>query len=79
VRSSWLGLAARVASLGVRFYPKNSHGVLVDLDYRLDMDIDNDAPFICIFDCPPQLWTEFVVVHAGYAYRYVLGPRESDA
>lgn len=66
-----------VPALGVRFYPKNSHGVLVDVDYRLDMDVDSDAEFLCIFDCPPQLWTEFVVAHAGYAYRYVIRPRES--
>jgi hypothetical protein len=66
-----------VPALGVRFYPKNSHGVLVDVDYRLDMDVDSNADFICIFDCPPQLWTEFVVAHAGYAYRYVIRPRES--
>jgi hypothetical protein len=66
-----------VPALGVRFYPKNSHGVLVDVDYRLDLDVDSDAEFLCIFDCPPQLWTEFVVAHAGYAYRYVIRPRES--
>jgi len=67
-----------VPALGVRFYPKNGHGVLVDVDYRLDIDLDSDAEFLCIFDCPPRLWTEFVVAHAGYVYRYVIGtPRQS--
>jgi hypothetical protein len=66
-----------VPALGVRFYPKNSHGVLVDVDYRFDIDVDGDAEFLCIFDCPPRLETEFVVAHAGYAYRYVIRPHES--
>lgn len=61
-----------VPALGVRFYPKNGHGVLVDVDYRLDIGVDSDAEFLCIFDCPPQLWANFVVAHAGYAYRYVI-------
>ncbi len=61
-----------VPSVGARFYPKHGHGVLVDVDYRLDMDLDSDASFLCIFDCPPQLWTNLVVAHAGYAYRYVI-------
>ena len=64
-----------VFGLGARFYPKNAHGVLADVEYRLDMDVD--TPWLCIFECPPQLWTELVVAHVGYAYRYVIpGPRD---
>jgi len=67
-----------VPAVGVRFYPKGGHGVLVDADYRIDTDVDSDAEFLCIF-CPfePQLWTEFVVAHVGYAYRHVLSARTS--
>jgi hypothetical protein len=61
-----------VPALGLRFYPKNGHGALVDVDYRFDVDADGNAEFLCIFDCPPRMWTEFVVAHAGYAYRYLI-------
>lgn len=61
-----------VPSIGARFYPKRGHGVLVDVEYRTDIDLDSDSGFLCIFDCPPTLWTEFAVAHAGYAYRYVI-------
>ena len=61
-----------VPSIGARFYPKHGHGVLVDVEYRTDIDLDSDSGFLCIFDCPPTLWTEFAVAHAGYAYRYVI-------
>ncbi len=64
-----------VPSLGARFYTKHDHGVLVDVDYRLDIDVDSNAGFLCIFDCPPTLWTEFVVAHVGYAYRHVIPSR----
>jgi hypothetical protein len=68
-----------VPALGVRFYPKNGHGVLVDVDYRFDMDVDRNAPFLCIFNCPPYFVTEFAVAHAGYAYRHVIpSPREPE-
>lgn len=59
-----------VPAIGLRFYPKNGHGALVDVDYRIDVDVD--GPFICIFSCPDYLVAEFVVAHAGYAYRYVI-------
>lgn len=62
-----------IPGVGARFYPKNRHGALVDLEYRMDIDIDSSASFICIFECPPQWWTEFFVAHVGYAYRYVFG------
>ena len=61
-----------VPSLGARFYPKHGHGVLVDVEYRTDIDVDSNAGFLCIFDCPTTLTTEFAVAHAGYAYRYVI-------
>lgn len=64
-----------VPSLGARFYTKHDHGVLVDVDYRLDIDVDSNAGFLCIFNCPPTLWTEFVVAHVGYAYRHVIPSR----
>jgi len=66
-----------VPSFGARFYTKHDHGVLVDVDYRFDMDVDSNAVFLCIFDCPPRLWTEFVVAHVGYAYRYVIPSRRT--
>lgn len=66
-----------VPSVGARFYTKHDHGVLVDVDYRFDMDVDSNAGFLCIFDCPPRLWTEFVVAHVGYAYRYVIPSRRT--
>lgn len=61
-----------VPSLGVRFYPRGSHGATVDLDYRLD--IDSGDPFcINIFDtCPDTFQIDFAVVHAGYAYRHIV-------
>lgn len=66
-----------VFALGVRLYPMGGHGVLIDADYRLDLDVDNSGNFICIFDCPPRLWTNLVVAHVGYAYRHVIpGPRD---
>jgi hypothetical protein len=64
-----------VPALGVRFYPKNGHGALVDVDYRFDVDADREGPFLCIFDCPPYFVTEFAVAHAGYAYRHVIRSR----
>ncbi len=65
-----------VPALGARFYPKSRHGVLVDFQWRMDIDVDSSASFICIFECPPQWWTEFFVSHVGYAYRYAIpGPR----
>ena len=66
-----------VPSFGARFYTKHDHGVLVDVDYRFDIDVDSDSGFLCIFSCPPTLWTEFVVVHVGYAYRYVIPSRST--
>ena len=53
--------------IGVRFYPKGSHGVLVDADYRVDLDLD-------------QIWgawlrTDFGVAHVGYAYRHIIQSR----
>lgn len=66
-----------VPSVGARFYTKHDHGVLVDVDYRFDMDVDSNVGFLCIFDCPPRLYTEFVVAHLGYAYRYVIPSRPS--
>ena len=66
-----------VPSLGARFYTKHDHGVLVDVDYRFDIDVDSNADFLCIFNCPPTLWTEFVVAHVGYAYRYVIPSRRT--
>ena len=66
-----------VPAIGARFYPKNRHGALVDLQWRMDIDVDSSASFICIFECPPQWWTEFFVAHIGYAYRYAIpGPRK---
>jgi hypothetical protein len=61
-----------VFGLGARFYPKGGHGVLVDADYRVDIDVDSSAGWFCLFECPPQLWTEFAVAHAGYAYRHII-------
>jgi len=61
-----------VPALGARFYPKHGHGMLVDVDYRTDIDLDSNAGFLCIFDCPTTLTTQFAVAHAGYAYRYVI-------
>jgi len=50
----------------VRFYPKNGHGALVDVDYRIDVDADgwhaNSGFFV----------TDFLVAHAGYAYRRII-------
>lgn len=66
-----------VPSFGARFYTKHDHGVLVDVDYRFDIDVDSNADFLCIFNCPPTLWTQFVVAHVGYAYRYVIPSRST--
>jgi hypothetical protein len=70
-----------VLGLGVRFFPKGAHGVLLDFEYLFDPDFDSPPGpgWFCIFDCPPDLWlyTEFALVHAGYAYRHVVqGPRD---
>lgn len=65
-----------VPGLGARFYPKNRHGALVDLQWRMDIDMDSSAFFLCIFECPPQWWTEFFVAHVGYAYRYVFAAQK---
>jgi hypothetical protein len=60
-----------VPSLGARFYPRGSHGAMVDLDYRLDSD--TDAVCISFFDpCPDNFQIDFAVVHAGYAYRHIV-------
>jgi hypothetical protein len=66
--------------LGVRFYPKTAHGLLLDFVYLFDTDLDSPpSPWLCFWDCPPDLWltTEFALVHVGYAYRHVVqGPRD---
>lgn len=66
--------------LGVRFYPKSAHGLLLDFVYFFDPDLDSPpSPWLCLFNCPPDLWlyTEYALVHAGYAYRHVVqGPRD---
>jgi hypothetical protein len=61
-----------VPAMGVRFYPKGGHGVLVDADYRFDMDLDSGVGFCIACPFEPQLWTEFAVAHVGYAYRHVI-------
>lgn len=70
-----------VFGLGVRFYPKSPHGVLLDLQYLLDADADSPPGpgWFCLVDCPPdlRLQTHFTLVHVGYAYRHVVtGPRD---
>jgi hypothetical protein len=61
-----------VPSVGVRFFPKSGHGVLFDADFRVDVDADADESqgLICILYCPPTLYSNFAVAHAGYAYRF---------
>lgn len=59
-----------VPALGARFYPKNGHGALVDVDYRFDMNADD---FLNIFGA--TYTTDFTVAHAGYAYRHVIASR----
>lgn len=63
-----------VPAVGARFYPRSGHGVLVDVDYRIDMDIDRENGFLS-WSRPPTLETDFVVAHAGYAYRHIIQPR----
>lgn len=59
-----------VPSLGARFYPRGSHGAMVDLDYRFDSDTDSVCFFS--FDPCPTFQIDFAVVHAGYAYRHIV-------
>jgi len=64
-----------VPSLGARFYPKGGHGALVELDYRLDSDTDS----VCLVFCPPDppsFRIDFLVAHAGYAYRHIVVSRK---
>jgi len=58
-----------VPAVGARFYSRSGHGVLVDVDYRIDMDLDREKDGIFR---RPTLETDFVVAHAGYAYRHVI-------
>ena len=55
-----------VPAVGVRFYPKNGHGALADVDYRMDLDADRG------FFSGEYALTNFTVAHVGYAYRYVI-------
>ena len=61
-----------VPAVGARFYSRSGHGALVDVDFRGDMDLDTGGGFL---SAPPTLQTDFVVAHAGYAYRHVIQPR----
>ena len=63
-----------VPALGARFYSRSGHGALVDVDFRGDMDLDRGDGFLSLSP-PPTLQTDFVVAHAGYAYRHVIQPR----
>jgi hypothetical protein len=64
-----------VPSLGARFYPRGGHGALIELDYRLDADPDSACLVFCPPD-PPTFRIDFVVAHAGYAYRHVVAARK---
>lgn len=63
-----------VPAIGARFYSRSGHGALVDVDYRIDLDLDTENGFFS-WSPPPTLETDFVVAHAGYAYRHVIQPR----
>jgi hypothetical protein len=56
-----------VPGIGVRFYPKGGHGLLVDADYRIDLDLD--------YIWGAWLRTDFALAHAGYAYRHIIPSR----
>jgi hypothetical protein len=60
-------------SLGARLFPHGRHGATIEVDYRIDSDTDS----ICLdifgtSTCAPGFQIDFVTVHVGYAYRYIV-------
>lgn len=64
-----------VGGAGARFYSRSGHGALVDADYRGDMGLLSEPLFSFSWDEDEHLETDFVVAHAGYAYRHVIQKR----
>jgi len=44
-----------LSAVGARFYPKNGHGELVDVDYRIDPDADTGF-FSAEYFAPTSHW-----------------------
>lgn len=58
--------------VGGRYFPKRgSHGVLAELEYRLDTHVDDPWCLFSAAPCP-SFRTDYAIWHAGYAYRHVV-------